>query len=136
MPEDGEKQNPPEMPEKIQWRSCPLVDEFPGSLLFVLAFAAACAVTAYAFGNAAYALVAAGLLAVSLGRYFISTGFVLDSEGVTVRFFGQTRRVAWDMIKSVSVGPKGVFLSPFEKPSRLDSRSRNRPVSIPSAACS
>lgn len=106
--------------ERLLWRSRPLADDFPRSLLCVAAFFAACAAVGAAFGGAGYALLAAVLLAVSLGRYFVATVYTLDGRGITVRFLGQSRTVGWDRVKRVCEGPRGVFLSPFERPSRLD----------------
>ncbi len=106
--------------ERLLWRSRPLADDFPRSILFIAAFLAASAAVGTVFGGAGYALLAAALLAVSLGRYCIATVYTLDGRGITVRFLGQSRTVGWDRVKRVCEGPRGVFLSPFERPSRLD----------------
>ena len=107
--------------EVINWRSRPVTDEFPASLLFVVVFFAACFGAARGFGGVGYGVIAGLLLLVSMGRYLLATGFVLDGKGVTVRYCGQSRTIPWSEIKSASEGPKGVFLSPYDKPSRLDS---------------
>lgn len=74
-----------------------------------------------AFGAAGYGLLAAALLTVSLTRYFVPTDFELDEQGATVRILGQARRVPWEKVRRFSVHREGVHLSPFERPSRLDS---------------
>ena len=107
--------------ERLGWRSCPLVDQFPRSLLLVGACVAVCVLAAIAFDAAGYALLSAALLAVSLARYLLPTGFELDEHGVTVRFLGQARKVPWSQVRRILVQPRGVFLSPFRRPSRLDS---------------
>jgi len=107
--------------ERLCWRSCPLVDQFPRSLLLVGTCVAVCVGAGIAFDAAGYALLSAALLAVSLARYFLPTGFELDEHAVTVRFLGQARKVPWSHVRRVLVQPRGVFLSPFRRPSRLDS---------------
>jgi len=107
--------------ERLCWRSFPLADDYPRSLLLVAAVVAICVVAAVVFGGAGYGLIALALLALSLGRYFVPTDYELDAEGATIRLLGQARRVAWPEVRRVSVGRQGVFLSPFARPSRLDS---------------
>ncbi len=107
--------------ETLRWRSFPLVDDFPRSLVLVAAVVAICVVVAMAFGGAGYGLLSLALLGVSLARYFVPTNFELDEEGATVRLLGQVRRVPWSQVRRVSVDRTGVHLSPFARPSRLDS---------------
>ena len=107
--------------ETIRWRSRPIVDDFPISLLLVAACVGACVGAAVAFGGVGYAALAAVVLGVSLARYFLATDYEMDEQGVTVRSFGQSRTVPWSKVRRVTVGPRGVYLSPFEKASRLDS---------------
>jgi len=107
--------------EALRWRCCPLADEFPRSLVFVATFVGVVVAVRLAFGGFAYALLAAGLLAASLARYFLPTAFRLDDAGVTVRFLGRARRLPWEQVRRVSVQPTGVFLSPSEGLSRVDS---------------
>ena len=121
MPESGEKQETAHKSETINWRSHPLVDEFPGSILFICIFIAVCIGAGVGFGNVGYGILAGGMLLIGLGRYILATGFHLDDTGVTVRFFGQSRKVSWSEVRSICEGPKGLFLSPYEKPSSLDS---------------
>ncbi len=105
----------------LSWRSLPVVDDFPRSLLLVAAVVAICAAAAVAFQGLGYGVLAAVLLGGSLARYFVPTDFELDEQGATVRFLGQSRQVPWSEVQRVEVGRNGVHLSPFERPSRLDS---------------
>lgn len=109
------------MPETVRWRSCPLKDDLPRSLVLVGVYVGLCALVGVAFGGAGYALLSAVLLGASLARYFLPTDFELDEHGVTVRFLRQARKVPWSRVRRVSVQRAGVYLSPFEKASRLDS---------------
>jgi hypothetical protein len=98
-----------------------VVDDFPRSLLLVAAVVAICAAAAVAFEGAGYGVLAAVLLGGSLARYFVPTDVELDEQGATLRFLGQSRRVPWSEVRRVEIGRNGVHLSPFERPSRLDS---------------
>jgi len=107
--------------KSVCWRSHPLVDDYPRSVLLLAAIAAACAGAAVAFDGAGYGVIAGVLLCVSLGRYLLPTRFTLDGDGAQVRFMGQTQRMAWSQVRRVSRHPKGLFLSDRPAPSRLDS---------------
>ena len=98
-----------------------MADEWPGSLAKVAVVAAMCAAAGVAFGGAGYALLAAAFLVLSLARFFLPSRFVLDAAGVTRRSAGGRGQLAWSQVRRVVVGQAGVFLSPFERPSRLDS---------------
>jgi len=97
------------------------VDDYPRSLLLLAVACAACVGVHFAFGGLGYALVAAVLLGCSLARYFAPTWYELDEAGVAVRFLGHSRMVPWGEVRRVLVHREGVHLSPFERPSRLDS---------------
>jgi len=84
------------------------------------AYLSACVLVSVAFGGIGYGVVAAGLLAVALGRHFLPTWFEVTESGLTTRFCGQTRRMAWTKVGRIIVQEAGVFVSPFAKPSRLD----------------
>jgi hypothetical protein len=106
--------------QSLSWRSHPIRDDFPQSLLLVAAVVAGCVAAGVAFRGVGYGLLAAALLAGSLGRYYLPTSYELDEAGVTVRFLGRVRQVRWGEVKRARVQRGGVFLSPFERPSRLD----------------
>ncbi|MBM4030301.1 MAG: hypothetical protein FJ291_00775 [Planctomycetes bacterium] len=109
------------MAECVRWRSHPIVDDYPRSLLLVAAVIAVCAGVWISFDSALYAALAAAFLAGSLARYFAPTDFELDAQGVSVRFLGHLRRVGWGEVRRFFVAPEGVQLSPFGRPSRLES---------------
>jgi len=60
------------------------------------------------------------VLMLSLRRYFLPTEYRLDPDGVTVRHLGATTHVSWRNLKRYTLEPHGIFLSPFEEPSRLE----------------
>ena len=109
------------MAETLCWRSHPVVDDYPRSVLLIAIVAAVCVGAHVAFGGVAYAVLAAAFLAVSLRSYFLPTWVELDEAGVRLRFLGRTRAVAWGEVRRVDVHKEGVHLSPFPELSRLDS---------------
>ena len=115
MSEDPAAKPPDEQPaaRTLRWRSHPVVDDFPRSLLLVGIVIGVSVLAGFAFGGAGYGLLAAVVLVVSLTSYFAPTDFELD--------LGRAQRVPWTRVKRVAVHREGVHLSPFPKPSRLDS---------------
>jgi hypothetical protein len=107
--------------ERLCWRSLPVVDDYPSSLCLVALVVLACVGAGLSFGGLGYGLLAAALLGLSLASYFVPTRYELDEAGVRSRFAGHSRRMRWDEVRRVSVAKGGVHLSPFERPSRLDS---------------
>lgn len=116
-----EQQVPPADEEVLRWRSHPLVDDYPKSILLAAAIISASAVATLCFGGVTYGVLAALMLSASLSRYLLPTEFVLDRQGAEVRFMGQRQRMAWSHVRRVSIQPKGIYLSPQKAPSRLDS---------------
>ena len=108
------------MAECLRWRSHPVVDDYPHSLLLVAVVIAVCVGVWISFDSAGYAALAAAFLAGSLARYFAPTHYELDAAGVSVRFLGHLRRVGWGDVRRFFVAPEGVQLSPFARPSRLE----------------
>ncbi len=113
--------SPPPAHESLQWRSHPLVDEFPKSLLLVAIILAVCVAASWAFQGWVWGVISGVLLVAATARYIFPSHFQLDDEGVTVRFLGVARRMPWTALRRTASGPGGMFLSPFERPSRLDS---------------
>lgn len=104
----------------LRWRSHPVVDDYPRSLLLVAAVMAVCVGVWASFDGIGYAAIAAAFLLGSLARYLVPTRYELDAAGVSVRFLGHGRSVAWAAVRRVGVHPEGVQLSPFERASRLE----------------
>lgn len=104
----------------IRWRSHPLIDEFPRSLLCLGALGAACGAVYVAFESLSSVLVAAVLLCGSMAPYLVPTYYELNEEGVRVSFLGRTRQTPWAKIQRVRVDTRGILLSPLPRPSRRD----------------
>ena len=120
LPEADPSSAPP-VDESLRWRSHPLVDEFPKSLLLAAIILAVCVGASWAFEGWIWGVISGVLLVAAMARYIFPSHFQLDGEGVTVRFLCVARRMPWTALKRMAAGPGGVFLSPFERPSKLDS---------------
>ena len=56
----------------------------------------------------------------SILPYFLPTRYTLSEEGITVRSLFTRQKKRWNDYKRYYVDKHGIFLSPFEKPSRLE----------------
>jgi hypothetical protein len=61
------------------------------------------------------------MLGGALAPYFLPTDYELDEEGAHMRFLGRKKRVSWEEVRRFDVDKQGIRLSPFRRPSRLDS---------------
>ncbi len=105
----------------VRWRSHPLVDDYPRSLALVAIVIAVCVGVWISFDSLVLAALSAAVLVGSLARYFAPTHYELNDAGISVRFLGHVRRVAWGDVRRHWVAREGVELSPFARPSRLES---------------
>jgi len=60
------------------------------------------------------------VLLASLARFFFPTSYVMTLDYVQITFLGFRRRRYWSGIRRIVKTRGGVFLSPFERPNRLD----------------
>ena len=107
--------------EELRWTVHPLLDEprAKSGLLLAIVLGLS-AVISISFGGGGYGFLAFGLLTASLSRYFLPTRYKLSTTGVRVSHLGVRRQVSWAQVRRFSVHPDGIFLSPFDRPNRLD----------------
>ena len=110
-------ENPP-APGVIAWTAWPLRDEGPRAAVKLVALAGIVALFFLVFGQLGW--LAAVLLPVSLGKWFLPTAYELRPDALSVRFCGITRRAPWTCFRRFYSHAVGVHLSPFESPSPLD----------------
>lgn len=67
-----------------------------------------------------WVLLAVVVLLVGTREWFLPTRFLLDGDGATRRFLGFRRFKPWAQVKRASEDRRGVLLSPFPFPSRLE----------------
>lgn len=107
-------------PETVAWTSWPLRDEPPRKTLLLLALMGLTSVLAGLMALSAAPL-AAMLLLLLMGPYFLPTSYALSPRGITKRFPLFNRQRPWEAYKRYALLQGGVFLGTFPHPSRLDS---------------
>ncbi|MCC7262069.1 MAG: hypothetical protein IT369_06045 [Candidatus Latescibacteria bacterium] len=106
----------------LGWTVHPLREEpWPKSAALGGVVAGVAAVAALSFEGVEYGLLSLGVLLASLSSYFCPTHYQLDEAGVQVRHLGRSRQRPWAQFCRIDRCREGVFLSPFARPSRLDS---------------
>jgi hypothetical protein len=105
----------------LLWRAWPAAER-PGQALAVgLALAAAALAGGILGGGPALGAVSFAALFLALSSYFLPTRVRIDAEGVeTASFFGGVRRRAWSSLQSFADDPRGMTLSPYRRPSLLE----------------
>jgi hypothetical protein len=106
--------------ESLEWSVFPFAEDAGKSGMVVAVIVAAGVVVHLAFGDVFLTILSIAILMVSLHSFFARTTYRLGKEGVTVRTVGVKTFKAWSAFKRYEADGKGVTLSPFAKPSRLD----------------
>ena len=105
----------------ISWKSHP-AKESPWKTLVALLVILASGVVATTFMNSAgFGALASIIMFFSLSKFFFPTTYTLNSNGVTVKTTTQTFTREWGRFNSFYADRYGVLLSPFARPSRLES---------------
>ncbi|MFH1569433.1 MAG: hypothetical protein ABIL09_15665 [Gemmatimonadota bacterium] len=73
----------------------------------------------FSFGRLAYGIIYFLVLTASMARYFLPSRYAVDEEGVTWRLLVRRHR-PWSAFRRVDERDEGLFLSPFNRPRRLD----------------
>ena len=94
----------------------------PAQAALVVAIIGAAALAAvYGFQSLLLGLLAAVLLTASVSDYLFPLCFTLDAQAAESRGPLHRRRLLWAQVRRVEKDDSGVKLSPFSRPSRLDS---------------
>lgn len=106
----------------LKWTTHPLLDEprAKSALLIVILVALGSAVT-ISFGGVLYGAATVGVLGAAMSRYLFATTYTLDESGLTTSHLMWTRHRSWNDFRRADVHADGIFLSPSERPTRLDS---------------
>jgi hypothetical protein len=112
--------SPNDEARKLEWSILPFAENGRRSAIVVV-IVIACGVLVYlAFREVFLGVISVLILFASLHTYFTRTTYVLDGSGVTVRTGFVTTRKRWSDFKRYYADRKGVTLSPFAKPTRLE----------------
>jgi hypothetical protein len=104
----------------VEWSVFPFLEDTRRSAVVVLIVAAVGVAVQMAFREVFLTVLSLAILVVSLHTFFTKTTYRLAEDGVTVRTLGVKTFKTWSAFKRYSADRKGVTLSPFAKPSRLD----------------
>ncbi|MCD6384585.1 hypothetical protein J7M23_02300 [Candidatus Sumerlaeota bacterium] len=104
----------------LQWVSHPLVERPLVSAIVVLFIVFLFIMVWIVFKGWWWSVLALFFLLTSLAQYFFPTRYELDEDGITVHFLLTKKRRSWSEFRSFYKSARGVVLSPFLKPSRLD----------------
>ncbi|KAF0244548.1 MAG: hypothetical protein FD180_2437 [Planctomycetota bacterium] len=105
-------------PATLAWTAWPLRDEGPLAAFKVVALAGIVTLFFLVFGQLGW--LAAALLPLSLGKWFLPTAYELRPDAIAVRFCGIATQSPWTRYRRFYAHSVGVHLSPFESPSPLD----------------
>ena len=108
--------------ESLCWEVHPLRQEKASkSLLLIVIVATVSWSVAYSFDHFGYGLLSLCVIVFSLAHYFFPSRYRLDKTGVSRDLLGLQIRRSWTDFRRVDTRSNGLFLSPFARPSRLDS---------------
>lgn len=110
-----------EPPPSVQWQSWPMRDSLPAGAMVVGGLMAAGASVGLLTAEVHLALLAVGVIAIALWRFFIPASFELNTDGVSQWLFGRRRRIPWKEIRRYEVCSSGVLLLPRADRCPIDS---------------
>ena len=104
----------------MEWTAHPFKAEPRKSVFLVIIILLICLLVLLTTASIGFALVALLLLVFSMRQFFLPTAYVLNAEGVEVRFSGAAKKKPWDYFSSYYEDRNGILLSPFKDRSRLE----------------
>ena len=113
---------PPADSARCSWVCHPLVEEpWPKSAALAAAILAFSGLAWFALEGLLYGAIALAVLAGSMSRFLLPTSYEVGAAGIAVSHLFRRRLRPWGEVRRVEVRRDGLFLSPFHRPSRLDS---------------
>ncbi|MFZ1947640.1 MAG: hypothetical protein WAW06_08840 [bacterium] len=106
--------------DRLEWSVWPWKENVGRTVLVICVIMAVGVVVALLFQAVFWGVFSVLILFASLHTYFTRTTYRLDSEQVTVRSSVGTAVKKWSTFKRYYADRKGVTLSPFARPSRLE----------------
>jgi len=104
----------------MEWTAHPFKTDPRKSVFLVIIILLICLLVLLTTENIGFTLIALTLLVVSMRQFFLPTVYVLNAEGVEVRFSGTSKKKRWDYFSSYYEDRNGILLSPFKDRSRLE----------------
>jgi hypothetical protein len=117
---NGDATQGTEMDPSVSWIVWPLSQSFWRSAAVIL-FLIVVVWTISSWLGITWAFLSSLILLGSLASFFFPTHYRLSPESVSVRGLLSRKKRNWSGLKKHYVGQKGVHLSPYPRPSRLES---------------
>lgn len=105
---------------KLEWTVHPLKANWKVSIGLIAFLIAINTAVYFSFDSLTFLFLSIVFLFGSLSSFFLPTTYILNNEGITVKSVFRKSTRNWSYFKSYYSERKGVFLSPFPQPSRLE----------------
>lgn len=106
--------------DSITWRVHPLRENCLRSAALLMFLIAVLGAVQAVYRNAFWTLLSGALLLGSLAGFLVPTNYEMNSGGVTISRLWFRYRLDWSRFRSFCIDKRGVLLSPFERPNRLE----------------
>jgi hypothetical protein len=106
--------------ETLEWTVHPVRRKWWVSVVVTMFIAAVGATVKALTDSTGFTLLAVAILLLSLAKFYFPTKFKLSDRGVTVKTTTQTLFKEWKIYRSCYPDKKGILLSTFAEPSRLE----------------
>ena len=104
----------------IAWTSHPIQHRpLTGVVLTLFVFLLIAGIQA-SFHDALMTVLSAIVLALSLTPFYLPTHYRLTQDDISIRTPFRSRKKSWDLFRRWEADRRGVLISPFDPPSRLD----------------
>ncbi len=107
------------MGNRISWKILPARDKKKFSIFIFTV--SGFTILVYFVAGIYWALFSLVVLLASLFQFYTPTEYILDDDGIIIKRPLYTMRKNWSEFRRVVETKSGIFLSPFSRPSRLDS---------------
>jgi len=125
---DEEKErlaSPPDQTEEakpaLEWACHPVKRKPLVSVLVTLFILAVVAIVFYTTASRVFGVLAAVVMLASLAKFYFPTTYRLTYDRITIKTTTQTLHKDWSIYRSCYPDKNGILLSPFVRPSRLES---------------
>ncbi len=108
------------MREELTWRVHPARERVKATLFAAVAILTIAAVIYVSFQSAGWSMIALLVLVMSLNRFFFSSRFTIDTEGITARYPLRRQRYDWENVRRFIHDRSGGYISTRRGASRLD----------------
>lgn len=106
--------------ECMEWSVFPFLENLRRSIIVVIIVVAVAVLVYLAFKDVFLVILSVAILFASLHAYFTRTRYRLDETGVAVRTLSVKTAKPWSHFKRCYPDDRGITLSPFAEPSRLE----------------